>query len=119
MLEIDGILDGLAEGGSPSKTSSSGSSKPQRRVDSLATSVVLLAYAIALIARNLDEGPLRTSVIQLAGEAAKVAKSTRYDPSKAGARRSRKVRSPEAGDGSDRLDGVEAHMDGDVEVDGA
>lgn len=65
--EINDILAGRQEGGRSYRA------KPGSRLRTVQDSCTLLAYAVGLLAQALDEGPLRTKVIQLAQAAQKTA----------------------------------------------
>ncbi len=98
-MEEDMIRE--AEGGDSYESSIRSSPKPPRRLDSLSDSVVMLSYACELLARALDEGPLRTKVLELATKATEEAKKASYDPSKARRGTSRTVRASSVKDGAD------------------
>ncbi len=60
--------------------------KPPRRVDTLVDSVILLSYAVKLLAENVGEGPLRTKCLELATKAELSVASAKYDPRRAPSR---------------------------------
>lgn len=69
----------------------SDSGKPPGRVDMMASSVLQLVYAVRLLGKTCDEGPLRTAVLEAAARAELRAREAIYSPHKASRnRRSRR-----------------------------
>lgn len=91
MDEIDDILDGRNEGGR------SYAAKPRSRLFVTQEALTLLSYAVILLGEGLDEGPLRSKVLQCSRAAlekaqeAKLSARSRADGTRAG-RRSRSDR---------------------------
>ncbi len=61
--------------------------KPPGRVDMMASSVIQLVYAVRLLGKTCDEGPLRTAVLEAAARAEARARDSIYSPLKATSRR--------------------------------
>lgn len=82
--EGDTLSGGERVGSSKPSASTPSSAKRLSRVDKLAESVRLLAYALRAVGHSLDEGPLRLSTIETATQALAWAKAVqdgrRYRP---------------------------------------
>ncbi len=63
------------------------SGKPPGRVDKMASSVLQLVYAVRLLGKTCDEGPLRTAVLEAAARAEARAREAIYSPHLASRRR--------------------------------
>ena len=88
----DDILDGRQREGvslSPPDLLSeiTNSGKPPGRVDMMASAVLQLVYAVRLLGKTCDEGPLRTAVLKAAAISEDRAREAIYSPHKAASRR--------------------------------
>ncbi len=119
MNDLDVILDGRQREGnsllSPpdllETVTSAG--KPPGRVDKMAAAVLQLVYAVRLLGKTCDEGPLRTAVLEAAARAEARARDAVYSTSHRGSRRRRltddeRALAREARDGSE--DDLSAHV---------
>ncbi len=109
----DGILDGRQREGasllSPpdllEEIRSRG--KPPGRVDMMAASVIQLVYAVRLLGKACDEGPLRTALLVAAGAAESLARDAAWNPQKARSTRRRRQPNDERALASEARDGSE------------
>ncbi len=86
MGDLDGIFDGRQREGvslqDPSDLLETVTSpgKPPGRVDKMAAAVLQCVYAIRLIGKACDEGPLRTAILEAAARADSRARDAVYSP---------------------------------------
>jgi len=71
--------------------------KPPGRVDKMAAAVLQLCYALRLLGKTCDEGPLRTAVLEAAARAEARARDSVYSPQQAALRRQRRRQSDHLG----------------------
>lgn len=75
------------KGGEGGDSQVSPPAKPPSQLDDLIACVVLLSYAVDLLGSNLDEGPLRTKVLELARQTSPTTWARKYARSGSGVQR--------------------------------